>query len=383
LNIALLAPSPIPFVVGGAEKLWLGLHEAVRAQGEHRIELIKIPVRDREFAGLIAGYRAFAELDLSRFDRVISTKYPAWAARHPCHVVYLQHKLRGLYDTYPEHLGRVARLDIASLAALRDELSATGTTTDDFFDLLDAVEIGMAAASEYFTFPGPLTRAIVHRLDAISLSSDAIHKYCAISQTVRQREDYFAQADKPVDVIYHPSDLHGMAEGGTQEHFFTASRLEHPKRIHLLIDAMRHVSADVPLVIAGEGPEAGALKARARGDDRIRFIGFVTDGELLDHYRRALAVLFVPDREDYGLITIEALTCGKPVITCSDSGGSTELVQHDRNGWICEANAQAIGAAMQRMAAEPEVVLRLGAAARSSVGAIDWQVLAHKLINEL
>lgn len=77
-------------MIGGAEKLWQGFYDYVRMPTPHHIELIRIPVREQNFAGLMAGYRAFAELDLSRFDQVISTKYPAWTGEssslEPCHV---------------------------------------------------------------------------------------------------------------------------------------------------------------------------------------------------------------------------------------------------------------------------------------------------------
>ena len=56
---------------------------------------------EQRFADLVASYEAFARLDLGHFDVVISGKYPAWMVRHPRHLVYMLHRLRGLYDTYP------------------------------------------------------------------------------------------------------------------------------------------------------------------------------------------------------------------------------------------------------------------------------------------
>ena len=100
MRIAIVAPSPIPFVMGGAERLWLGLQHHLSAVAGHDCELIKVPIREGNLLELVRAYRSFAELDLSHYDRVISTKYPAWAVSHPRHSVYMQHKLRGLYDTY-------------------------------------------------------------------------------------------------------------------------------------------------------------------------------------------------------------------------------------------------------------------------------------------
>ena len=58
------------------------------------------------------------------------------------------------------------------------------------------------------------------------------------------------------------------------------------------------------------------------------------DDELLDQYANALAVPFLPQDEDLGYITLEAQLSGKPVVTCTDSGGPTELVDDGVSGFI-------------------------------------------------
>lgn len=100
MRVAVVAPSPVPFRRGGAERLWAGLEHALVEAG-HDAELIKLPVRELVLPDLVSGYEQFAGLDLSHFDLVISGKYPAWMIEHPNHVVYLLHPLRGLYDLYP------------------------------------------------------------------------------------------------------------------------------------------------------------------------------------------------------------------------------------------------------------------------------------------
>ena len=136
-------------------------------------------------------------------------------------------------------------------------------------------------------------------------------------------------------MVYVPSDLRPLREGA-QDHLFTASRLDGPKRVALLIRAMAHVPGEIPLLIAGTGPEEQRLRTLARDDSRIRFLGFVDDRRLIDLYANALAVAFVPEDEDYGLITLEAMGCGSPVVTCSDSGGPTELVADGVTGLVAE-----------------------------------------------
>ena len=100
MKIAIIAPSPVPFGVGGAEKLWWGMQEYINKNTSNQCELIKIPTKENSFWDLIYSYHKFYTLDLTHFDMVISTKYPAWMIQHPNHHIYLQHCLRGLYDTY-------------------------------------------------------------------------------------------------------------------------------------------------------------------------------------------------------------------------------------------------------------------------------------------
>jgi len=110
MRVAVVAPSPVPFTLGGAERAWNGIVRAVNDRSEHACELLKIPTPETDLSELIAGYRRFARLDVAHFDRVISSKYPAWLAPHDDHLIYLFHRLRGLYDTYPP--GRGLRADV-------------------------------------------------------------------------------------------------------------------------------------------------------------------------------------------------------------------------------------------------------------------------------
>ena len=64
--------------------------------------------------------------------------------------------------------------------------------------------------------------------------------------------------------------------------------------------------------------------------DRVSLPGRLDEPQLLEHLARCRAVVFPPYDEDYGFVTVEAFASAKPVITCTDSGGPTELVQPRR-----------------------------------------------------
>jgi glycosyltransferase involved in cell wall biosynthesis len=104
------------------------------------------------------------------------------------------------------------------------------------------------------------------------------------------------------------------------------SRLAPEKGIDVAIDACR--IAGVALVVAGDGPELDALRARA-GDGDVRFAGCVDDGEL-QRLRAGAALAVVPSRsaETFGMAAAEAMAAGVPVVA-SRVGALPELVEED------------------------------------------------------
>ncbi|MFG6176673.1 glycosyltransferase family 4 protein [Halomonas sp. THAF12] len=415
MKIALVAPSGVPFAVGGAEKLWWGLLHHTNQLSGHQMELIKLPSPERNFTELIASYRRFSELDLSHFDRVISTKYPAWMIEHPDHHLYLQHTLRGLYDTYPwpdragadpfsagawpgergqRTIGWLCHHPL--LRRLRRILSARPERAQlpELFDTLEVLLHGPwlpeAAREGLFGFPGPLSRAVIHHLDAIALAPGAIARYSAISRNVTRRVDYFPRG-VPIKVIHHPSDLPPFAvevetkaeeERAPRDYLFTVSRLDGPKRLDLLLSAFLATDVDLELRIAGTGPMEAELKALAGDDPRVRFLGFVRDSEVIEQYRHALAVPFLPYDEDYGLITVEAMGAGKPVLTCRDTGGVNEFVRHGETGWSVAPEPEALAGAIRELAGDRERTRAMGVAAREAVAHVTWPDTVRELIGD-
>lgn len=117
-----------------------------------------------------------------------------------------------------------------------------------------------------------------------------------------------------------PAAIAAPAEGC---YALVVSRLAPEKGVDVAIDACR--MADVPLVVAGDGPESAALQARAAGAD-VRFVGQVGDGQL-DRLRAGAALAIVPSRsaETFGMAAAEAMLAGLPVLA-SRVGALPELV---------------------------------------------------------
>jgi glycosyltransferase involved in cell wall biosynthesis len=131
------------------------------------------------------------------------------------------------------------------------------------------------------------------------------------------------------------------------------SRLAPEKGVDTAIAACR--AAGLPLVIAGDGPEEGRLRAAAAGAD-VRFTGRVSPGEL-DALRAAASVALVPSRsaETFGLAAAEAMAAGLPV-AATRIGALPELVPAEQ--LAAPGDADALGALALRLRGDREAAER-------------------------
>ncbi len=374
MKIAIVAPSQVPYVQGGAERLWRGLRQAIESEG-HVCEIFNIPTRDGSFWEVIDGYKSFYDLNFDHFDILVTGKNPAWMIRHPNHYVYMLHPLRGVYDTY--HLFGLGN-DVVSDSLLIQAISAAcdrGIETPDLFAMLSDLRDQNPDAAEA-ALPSPLLRKVLHRLDANAL--DAVRRVSAISKTVAKRAEYF-QGRKGIKAFYPVSTVVGEASG-PGKHYLTYSRLDAPKRFDLIIEGYRKARVKRPLLVVGEGPEEGKLRQLAGDAAGIEFLGRVDDAKLADLLSEAHAVAFTPLMEDYGYVTAEALASGRPVITVTDSGGPTEFIKDGKNGWISEPISEEVASSFRR-AEELKDWSKMSTACKRSAAKISWTPLIEDILD--
>ncbi|MCA8154889.1 glycosyltransferase [Burkholderia contaminans] len=375
MNIAIVAPSHVPFALGGAERLWTNLCGAINNTAGLQADIIKLPAHEGNFWQIVDSYREFYRLDLSHFDQVITGKNPTWMIRHPNHVVYMLHPLRGVYDTY--HLFHLPNTVNSSNPKINTISRAceSGVATEELFEMVDDLRLIDGIDESELALPSPFLRAVIHRLDANAMKG--VRRFAAISETVAARREYFHGATD-VRVICPPSDLPVRSEPA-RKYFFTYSRLDEAKRIDLIVSAFRKLDLDFELRIAGVGGALERLKELAGSDNRIKFLGRLSEERLVEELGAAYAVPFVPYEEDYGLVAIEALRAGKPLITCKDSGGPTEFVVDGRNGFVADPSVESLCNAMERCIRTP-AYSTLVEAAKMSVSNISWKHVVEHLV---
>lgn len=152
------------------------------------------------------------------------------------------------------------------------------------------------------------------------------------------------------EVIWPPVDCDIFRPGarGHDDYFLYCSRLVEPyKRPSLVADAFR----DLPhrLIIAGDGPERERLQRTA--PPNVEFRGSLSTDELVPLMQRCAATIF-PSRDDFGLVPVESMACGRPVLAYA-GGGALETVIPGRSGeFFGEQTVEAIRAAVRRFDAD-------------------------------
>jgi glycosyltransferase involved in cell wall biosynthesis len=172
----------------------------------------------------------------------------------------------------------------------------------------------------------PLARALLagtRRADREA--AGRVTRFLAISQHVRAR---IARCyDRDSQVVYPPIDtdffsisrVSGGADPAERPYLALGEAVPY-KRFDLALAACR--ALDRPLVVAGGGRRLAALRALA--GPRTRFVPDPDDAQVRELYRGCRALLF-PGEEDFGLVPLEAMACGRPVIALA-RGGATETV---------------------------------------------------------
>jgi glycosyltransferase involved in cell wall biosynthesis len=159
-------------------------------------------------------------------------------------------------------------------------------------------------------------------------TAQKVDYFIANSKETARRVEKFYRRDSTV--IYPPIEISKLKSQHTnpkKDYYLSVGRLTYSKRIDLAILACNKLK--LPLKVVGSGKEELYLKSLA--GPTIEFLGAVSDSELYMLYRRAKALIFCALDEDFGMVPVEAMTAGTPVVALGQ-GGVLETVIDGKNG---------------------------------------------------
>lgn len=145
-------------------------------------------------------------------------------------------------------------------------------------------------------------------------AADQVQHWLTMTAETRRRIRAAYGADS--GVIPPPIDCARYTASATHaDRYLVVSRLEPYKRVDVVVEAFNRMGR--ALVVVGDGTMAGPLRAQARTN--ITFRSGVSDEELRELYATSRALIF-PQVEDYGLVPLEAIASGTPVIAYAAGG---------------------------------------------------------------
>lgn len=169
-----------------------------------------------------------------------------------------------------------------------------------------------------------------------------VDEFWSISDFIGDRiRKYYA---RPFKVIYPPVNVAKFqVSKQIGDYFFMAGRLVSYKRFDIAIKSFNQNK--LPLKIVGIGPELNKLKKIA--NKNIEFLGLVSDEKLAELYSQAQACIF-PQEEDFGIVPLESMASGRPVIAYRAGGAMETIVENETGIFFNEQNQESLQTAIEK-----------------------------------
>ena len=177
-------------------------------------------------------------------------------------------------------------------------------------------------------FLRPFMPAIIHKLRMWDrVAADRVDIFVAISHHIKKRIAKYYEAD--ASVLHPPVDFHRFDKATqlSEDFYLVVGRQVAYKRTDLVVETFNRLTLEVKII--GDGPEIKRLQQLARGQN-IEFLKSLSDEEVARYIGRCKALIF-PQEEDFGIVPLEAMAAGKPVIAFN-KGGATETVIDGKTG---------------------------------------------------
>ena len=284
------------------------LSQLIRDRNITETDIARLPFARRfyqQYLGLMP--RALEELDLTGYDLVISSEsgpakgiIPPPTARHICYVHSPMRYIWDQYNAYAETLGKMGRIYFSHLAHRMRQWDVT--------------------------------------------SAQRVDRFVANSHYVAQRIARYYHRE--AEVVHPPVDLDSYELATTQserKHYLFVSELVPYKKADLVIEAFR--GFEHTLKVVGAGRQRASLERKL--PPNVELLERLDQKDLRGLYQRAKALIF-PAEEDFGIVPLEAMACGTPVLAYGRGGVRESVIDGKTGIFFDRQDASSIRSAVQK-----------------------------------
>lgn len=326
-----IASTIVPFIEGGGTFIVDWLELKLREYG-HTVDVVKIPFSS-DYTRYLEQCMALRLYHLEdSCERLICIRMPSYLLQHPNKYLWFIHHYREVYDLWGTEYQPVPNTPEGY--ALREYIMRSD-------------ELAFREAKKIYTNSKIISKRL---MDFNGVESEVVYP-----------------------PLFNPEQFYCNGYG---DYIYYSSRICRPKRQLLAVEAMKYTNTDVRLIISGKY-EQQSLKNEIESvikrnnlynkviiDDR-----WIREKEKADYFANCLCGLYIPfDEDSYGYTSLEAHHSQKGIITCSDSGGTDELIIDEYNGLIVPPDPEMLAQQFDKLYIDKMSAERLG---RNSTERID------------
>ncbi len=320
----------VPHIFGGGTQIIDWLEIKLKEYG-HQVDVAKIPCHTdhRAFMQQMLSMRLYHLEDYC--ERLVCVRMPAHMLKHDDKYLWFIHHYRQVYDLW--HLKKYSVPHDAEGKAVREFV-------------MRADNMAFAEAKKIYTNSQVVSRRL---MDFNGVASTPVYP------PLLESDDFYCEGYG--DYIYYPC------------------RISEHKRQDLAIKAMKYTKSGVKLLVTGiiESPLfKDKIEKLIKQEDLQQKVAvrdeWIEEEEKRKLLAECLAVAYIPlDEDSYGYPSLEAHHSGKAVVSCTDSGGTDELIVDGQNGYLVESDPKELAKAFDKLYEDKKMAERMGNAGRQRI----------------